>query len=89
MNKTDREFMLTLVPLLQLSMKKFDDGDMNPRYVEDFIRHYRIFIEASYYGEMNIAKDLDYGYEFVISVDEVAEEYRIKIPDSFRKMYPS
>jgi len=87
MNKTEREFMLTLVPLLQLSIRKKSDGDMNLKYAEDFVRHYRIFIDASYYGEMNIAKDLDYDYDFALCVKDVADEYHINLPDSFHKMY--
>ena len=89
MNNEDREFMLVLVPILKNHLRRNDDDEFALKYIDKFIHHYRIFIDASYYGEKNIANDLDKNYEFLITLDEIEKKYRLRIPTSFKKMYPA
>jgi len=86
-NKNDRDQMLVLTPILKLHLLENCDSDSH-NWISKFVDHYSVFIDASYYGEKNIAADLDRGYEFVIVVNEIEEKYGLTIPQSFRDMYP-
>lgn len=86
-NKNDRDHMLVLTPILKLHLLESCSPD-SQNWIEKFINHYSVFIDASYYGEKNIAEDLDRGYEFVITVNEIEEKFGLSIPQSFREMYP-